>query len=332
LTNPIVHCILLAIPIVKYLIFEAKLMRKFVVWSLVLMLTCLTDSCSKNSSEQQGQSSSQTSSSQTSFSQQFSPEQPSLALSLDSTRYFFVGSVGSNSRVNAELTLHRAEIHGSYRYNTSALGLSVRGKIQANNTVELIERDDMGRGGWDKDGNKTVSGRLVGKLDLKQGTISGTWTSKNGKKSFPFVLRAVAVFKVLHHSTLDVSGDYPTFAAPELATLNDTLATLSKKNFASSVQSVDTMRQEYVGDETMKEMASRISEHSSISVVYAAPNLVSLLWSLDSYSGGAHGNYGFAATTWRISNSIPKRITLADLFQANAPYKKKLSELLLANR
>ncbi len=203
--------------------------------------------------------------------------------------------------------------------------------IQPDNTVQLVERDDLGRGGWEKDTNSTVSGRLIGKVDKTNGIITGTWTSKDGKKSFPFSLRATAQFKALRHPTLDVAVDYPVFTAPEFTALNDTLAAIAKKDYQTSVASVDTMRKEYLSMDDMKDRAQLIAEHSFTSIVYASSNLVSIQWSLDSYGGGAHGNYGISSTTWKIDNGKPKRIGLADIFQPNSAYKKTLSDMMLTN-
>ena len=304
-------------------------MRLFLVSFFAFMLACCSISCSKNTVQK-------VDAENPAMQIQSTPPLPVIVVSLDSTKYFFEGTLGLNSRgekslINAEMSFNRTEITGTYRYNTGSRALSLKGVIQPDNTLQLVERDDLGRGGWEKDSNSTVSGRLIGKLDKAKGVITGTWTSKDGKKSFPFSLRATATFKVLHHSTMDVTVDYPVFSAPELSALNDTVARLAKKDYETSVASVDTIRKEYLAMEEMKERAQFISEHSFANVVYAAPNLVSLQWSLDSYGGGAHGNYGCSGITWRIENGIPKHITLADLFQPNSLYKKFISDFLIAN-
>ncbi|TAE25785.1 MAG: DUF3298 domain-containing protein [Candidatus Kapaibacterium sp.] len=255
----------------------------------------------------------------------------SVPVRLDSTTYLYEGTVGDKLRVNAQFAITNGRLDGTYRYHTGSCALSLRGSVQADNTVQITERDDLSRGGWEKDSNETVSGRLFGKLDPEKGIITGTWTSKDGKKSFPFSLRAVAPFIMLKHSKLDASVHYPAFAAPELAALKDTLAQLSEKKYQSSVASIDTMRKEYAQEESMKDRMDMLSEHSQVTVVYIAPNIVSLLWMYDSYGGGAHGNYGYEGMTWKLESGAVKRCKLTDIFRADTDFRAKISDILVAD-
>lgn len=287
----------------------------FVLSSLLLV------SCSKSKEEKSGATAS---TAETSMQQI-----PAIAIRLDSTKYFFEGAIGESAFVNAELSFHQSVVQGSYRYYAGSRALSLKGSIQADYTVQLVERDDQGRGGWEKDTNQTVSGRLIGKLDIDKGVLTGTWTSKDGKKSLPFSLKALGTFKVFKHGSLDVACDYPHFSLPELNAMNDTLAQMTKKTYESAVASIDTMRQEYLQEEDMKDRAGYLSEHTFANVVYASSRLLSLVFHFDSYTGGAHGNYGFQSMTWKIEQGMPRRIQLAELFQTNSNYAKVISDILV---
>ncbi len=296
--------------------------QHFFVIALAISINTSFSACSKKEEAQNNTKQSSTESTENLVS---------VPVRRDSTTYLYDGTVGDKLRVNAQFAITNGALEGTYRYHTGSRSLSLRGSVQADNTVQITERDDLGRGGWEKDSNATISGRLLGKLDPEKGIITGTWTSKDGKKSFPFTMRAVAPFTMLKHSKLDVSVHYPVFAAPELAALKDTLTQLSEKNYQSSVASIDTMRKEYAKEETVEERLDRLSEHSAATVVYAASNLVSLLWMHDSYGGGAHGIYGYEGMTWKLENGAPKRCKLTDIFRTDTDFRAKISNILVAD-
>ncbi len=287
-----------------------------------LVIACVVgSSCSKtNDNKPNGNAANSSASEQNS---------PSLALRLDSTKYFFEGTLGDKSRVNAELSLTSTAIDGRYRYYAGSRALSLSGTVQADLTVQMTERDNLGRGGWSEDENQTTSGRFIGKLDKEKGTISGTWTSKDGKKSLPFFLQAVGNFAMLKDSKLDVSVDYPIFAQPHFAAVNDTLSTIAKRTFKESYATVDTTRKEYEQEPEFKERAAMISEHSSTNIEFASDKLVSLSILSDSYMGGAHGMYGYDGLTWKMTNGVPTRFKLTDVFREDTDFRAQISNLLI---
>ncbi|HLD70408.1 MAG TPA: DUF3298 and DUF4163 domain-containing protein [Negativicutes bacterium] len=58
-------------------------------------------------------------------------------------------------------------------------------------------------------------------------------------------------------------------------------------------------------------------------------NMISILFSIYSFTGGAHGNGYFAAINWDIKNN--KEITLADMFAGQPDYLKKVSDYAIAD-
>lgn len=254
---------------------------------------------------------------------------PNTTINLDSTKYLFEGTVGENLRVNAELSFNKTEITGMYRYYNGTRPLSLQGSLQNNNSLQLVERDNLGRGGWEKDSASTVTGTIQATLDKAQGIITGTWTSKDGKKTFPIVFQAIGKFILQKDNLLDVSVDYPQFALPVLAIMNDTLAQIGKKDFQLSYANVDTMRKEYLDEPEFKDRADMISEHYHSQVIFSSPTLVSVETMSDSYMGGAHGNYSYRATTWKIENNIPRRVTLTEIFKTDSDFRTQISSLLI---
>jgi hypothetical protein len=324
----------------------------FIVWIVVALLMV---SCAKPSQEKPAAMPNQ------------SPSVQTLAIGSDSARYFFEGVIGEKARITAALTIDtsvnnprttqqntsggnpNAGISGEYRYSSSKSSLSLVGTLSADNSIALDEHDDIARESSEGAPDQTLSGHWTGTLDRAAGILRGSWTSKDGKKSLPFSLRATARFRSLQHPSLDVHCSYPVFARTELSALNDTLAAIAKHTYEESIGVIDTLRNELLSDtgstenaenkEFVKSRTEGLSSATDIEVVYVSPRLVSTLWNVSSYSGGAHGNYGSTAMTWRIEqgtpsgspNGSPKRVAFAELFQPNAPYQKLIAGLIIAD-
>ncbi|MCS6807173.1 MAG: DUF3298 domain-containing protein [Bacteroidota bacterium] len=254
-----------------------------------------------------------------------------VVLATDSAAYVFEGTIGNKFRVSAHLTFERDTVYGTYRYYTSAHALSLRGKLTSENTIQIVERDELSRENWDKGYDQTISGYLVAQLNRKEGTISGTWTSKDRKKSMPFTLRIIAKLESFADPRLSVKVSYPVFAAPELAALNDTVRSIAKTRYQQMSAVIDAIRRDYGDstDEETQEQIKMLNASSLAEVVYASTTLVSVLWAEESYTGGAHTNYAFDAITWKIEQGRPTRIALSTIFKPESKYPSALSGLLL---
>jgi hypothetical protein len=166
-------------------------------------------------------------------------------------------------------------------------------------------------------------------VNRKEGSITGTWTSKDGKRTFPFVLNAVGKFILTKDKKLDVGVDCPRFSNPQLSIMNDTLARLAKIMYQAAYSNVDTVRKDYENDPDFKDRIDMIAEHYFSNVVYASNKLVSVSYLSDSYMGGAHGIYGYEGFSWKINNGAPKRVFLKDIFRGDTDYHQQISNFLL---
>jgi hypothetical protein len=273
---------------------------------------------------------------------------PTLAITQDSARYFFEGMIGDKARITATIAIDndndndndkagkKSALLGYYRYFTGKYELSLQGTVQPNFTFTMTERNDQNRENMTVAEAQLITGRWAGTLDRANGKLSGTWTSGDGKKTFPFMLQATARYIELKHNTKDIRFSYPVFARPELKVVNDSIARIAAMSYCESEQMQDTLRKEILSDamndnpDVHKSALENLYDDTDMSVVYASPRLVSTLWNTSSYMGGAHGNFGYVACTWRIENGRVREVILKELFQPNVPYQNVIATQILA--
>jgi Deacetylase PdaC/Protein of unknown function (DUF3298) len=270
---------------------------------------------------------------------------PTLAITQDSARYFFEGTIGDKARITATIAIDndndkagkKSALLGYYRYLTGKYELSLQGMVQPNFTFTMTERNDQNRENTTLAAAQLTTGRWAGTLDRASGKLSGTWTSGDGKKTFPFMLQATARYIELKHKTKDIHFSYPVFARPELKVINDSIARIAAISYRESERMLDTLRNEILSDTTnsdnpdfRKATLDNLSDGTDMTVVYASSKLVSTLWNTNSYIGGAHGNFGYVACTWRIENGRVREVILKELFQPNVPYQNVIATQILA--
>ncbi len=117
----------------------------------------------------------------------------------------FYGQI--NNKINLQLTLTRegSKLFGSYFYTAIGKPLRIEGSVGVNENFVISE--------FDSSGKKT--GLFKGAF--KDDEMSGTWSSPDGSKSFPFILRII--HNLLQHY-LDLIAFSPKDAATGLKTLS----------------------------------------------------------------------------------------------------------------
>ena len=130
-------------------------------------------------------------------------------------------------------------------------------------------------------------GTLSGAFSADGASATGTWS--DGGRSQPFTLKRVARYR-------EVTG------TAGQATLTERYPVTGDAAIDALVQSLRVNRCEQYDTECVVRI-------SAISVA----DTVSLLRTVWAYSGGAHGNYGFAAGNWRRGAQGFQAITLADV-------------------
>lgn len=91
--------------------------------------------------------------------------------------YQMYGTVNNKWGIEMKVTISGDSIFGSYKYDSQNGRLSVNGTVQENGTVVLYETDPNGKRTGVFRGSM-VYGHLTG--------IEGTWSSPDGRTSYPF--------------------------------------------------------------------------------------------------------------------------------------------------
>jgi hypothetical protein len=299
--------------------------------------------CTKKSADQTSFSDSTQATSQASShnaSQDAQAAFSTVTIGTDSATYYVIGVLERAEKpleIQGELTLSNGNLEGFYGYNHIGKELSLKGTAaaDANGTlaVNLEERTNYERFGYSEDDKKGRSGGIRGTLNLREGILRGTWSSPDGKTTFPCVLRFVARYTTLKDAKLQASVFYPQFAAAAYSAVNDSINRSMKTTYDSCLAEVKMMLKDNADVESLSGMKWEevLTSTNDVSVVYAASNLLVLSHLVYINGGGAHGNYGYSSETWwKDANGSFKKIALKDLFTADTSYIKALSDILLA--
>lgn len=232
-----------------------------------------------------------------------------------STSYHYSGNIGKRTGVQMDLERSGSELTGSYWYDTAGLRLTLIGSVRRGTvTVKEFEGDMQ-------------TGTFTGTLSKDDRQFRGTWKSPDGKRSLPFVLTANAEYRTLpvKRKGYEVSGTYPAFLAT-----------------ASGWQALTTQLRAWVLDaqrDFLRKTAGELHtvpgtsfdyDHN-IGVAYVDGDLVSLLISVYSYTGGAHQNSWNASANYLITGNRPRLLGLNDLFNPGSGYREALFALVVAD-
>jgi len=229
-------------------------------------------------------------------------------------RHYYTGTLGDALAIQMDIQVKSNSVSGKYYYESRGIPLSLSGKIDLDGNIMLDEYDDKQR----KTG--TFSGNLV----ALQRNFEGTWASPDGKKNLPFKLEKVAEYvylKAEHGSRIQSSASYPyLLISPALRNVSEEL----QKNMIDEYhQALREGQQNYVNE---PEFFNGWGYGYDCAVVYHSEKLVSLLATIYSYTGGAHGNIGYESSSFWIQDGKAIPLHLANLFLPNSVYLKVLSD------
>jgi hypothetical protein len=117
--------------------------------------------------------------------------QPALAAKQSSDgsylwRYNYYGVLGKNNKISMILgSLRDGQLVGSYRYVKIGAPIILSGKITPNGVFDLVEKSVIDKGNTK---SEQITGKLNGRFSNAFQDIQGTWSSPDGKKTFPFKL------------------------------------------------------------------------------------------------------------------------------------------------
>jgi Protein of unknown function (DUF3298)/Deacetylase PdaC len=228
-------------------------------------------------------------------------------------RFFYLGTVGEDA-VQLELTLNGTETTGNYFYKLIGAPIELRGSQTGDPTdtgqlYTLEELDENGKA------VATFKGELSSDALEFGNTFTGQWSGNNGV-TLPFKLERVAEFAEVSfkQNRIESSVVYPVFTG-KLAGFNTTIdQTKQVKQTLADFEQGQGMRQ----DNELYHAWTITADHS---IIYASERLLSLLETINSYTGGAHGNLGFASHNFLKDEDGVRKLELRDLFIENTDLK-----------
>jgi hypothetical protein len=233
-----------------------------------------------------------------------------LAQTSSYQRFYYLGTVGEEA-VQLELSLNGGDAVGSYFYNLIGVPIALRGTQAGEETdtglpYRLEELDAEGKA------VATFEGELSStSLDFGT-TFAGTWTGDNGV-TLPFSFERVAEFAkvTFQQNRIESSVHYPVFTG-QLAIFNNAL---DQQGQINSIFKDFEQGQAIQRDNELYHAWTIYVDHG---ISYASKQLLSMLETIDSYTGGAHGNIGFASHTFLKEDDGVRKLELRDLFTKNA--------------
>lgn len=241
----------------------------------------------------------------------------------------FNGSVG-NAKVVMDIKRDGDILKGSYFYRKSgsASRLTLTGKIAADGSFTMQESDAAGKqtgefkGKWKEDAND--SGALLEGNWLKPGQTGEGLVFYAFEQMVNFTATQITTreFKEsikLKKATL--SAEYPQLLG------NANTAGFNQAAKAIVMRSLAGFRKELAGMTAadIRSMGKDMGNYIDVgyNVEYADDDLISVNFSEETFSGGAHGNHGTFTLTYDLKGG--REMKLADLFKPGAKYLTTIS-------
>jgi Protein of unknown function (DUF3298)/Deacetylase PdaC len=228
-------------------------------------------------------------------------------------KFFYLGTVNDN-QVQMTLELRGKEVIGTYYYNIIGTPIELRGKQTGEATdtgLPLIveELDENGKAVAKFEGELSSTYQEIGT------TFNGTWSYDGcaDPTPKPFKLGRVAEFAraSFQQNRIETALTFPVFLG-DLTPFNEAI----KQN--EIVNSILNDFKQGQDEQVAGNLYYAWTVHSHYTIRYASKNLVSLLETGDWYTGGAHGNFGFADHTFLQKDGKVERLEFRDLFAENA--------------
>lgn len=243
-----------------------------------------------------------------------------------------VGTIDGKHAIQMELGRNDESLYGRYFYekNTDRKYLDLSGQVDASGKVELNEMAGDKPTGF-------FTGKLVNEVRGEESSLkfTGAWAKAKGAAAMPVELaekqydlgglRLITKQQAEENKKLKFSTEvaFPQLAGADARAekFNKTISEMISKDLKSFKEENKEGMQEAASS---KDDRPGYSMDISYSVAHADKNLISLLFTSYSYTGGAHGGTGSAAVNYDLNRG--EMLKLSDLFQPNANYLKVLSD------
>ncbi|NDD64210.1 MAG: DUF3298 domain-containing protein [Acidobacteria bacterium] len=254
-------------------------------------------------------------------------------------RLILLGAIGQNYLIRMELALTDGEIKGRYHYERVGVvrpgsnSINLTGRIESSGEVVLAEfAEEPGRVAPVRTGEFTgrLTRRVLDGESIVQ--ISGAWTRSRDGRRLPFTLEQVRPapggLRLTTREELEESRELnyslrrhlPVLGSGDSA-FNRHLATIVTPLVDQFRRDVTELRRTAQDRPDQLPASSLDIDHQ---IVAATPELLSILLTVYTYSGGAHPNSQSLALTWDLRRNA--MVELADLFLPGSSYGRIISE------
>jgi hypothetical protein len=258
----------------------------------------------------------------------------------DSSRVYVQGELQDLAKsrtitLQGEMTFRGTSIFGQYHYDGNIGVLRLEGRIDADNTVRIEEKASTGEFNENPNAKEKIYAIISGKLNREEGIIAGSWTSADGKTSYPCKFRIVAQFHETKLGKFDVSVRYPLFYEEDkYGTLNATLKKYMAHtlgNNASMLNEIEKEMQKNAPNGTKPDLPYDLTKTDELNIFHLSPRFLSAYHVESSFTGGAHFNYYyFGETWWNAGGKAWRKIAMKELFTADTAYIQRLNTLIVA--
>ncbi len=258
----------------------------------------------------------------------------------DSSMVYIVGELQDLTKsrsitLQGWMTFHGASIYGQYHYDGNIGVIRLEGSIGADNSVNIEEKSSSGEFNENPNVKEKTYAVISGKLNREKGIITGTWTSADGKTSYPCRLSTIAIFHEMKSGKFDVSVRYPLFCAEEqYAALNASLKKYMAHTLGNNANMLNEIEKEMLKNTpqgTKPDLPHDLTKTDELNIHHFSPRFLSAYHVESSFTGGAHFNYYyFGETWWNAGGKAWRKIAMNELFTADTAYIQRLNALIVA--
>ena len=243
----------------------------------------------------------------------------------------FLGNL-SGKRIEIALTRDGNNLLGTYKYEKVGKDLKLIGTIDATGNFTLQETDQA-------DG-KTGEWKGVWKETDGRATLTGKWKSPKGGETIDFsadelVTNFTGGAKITTKSAneenkakfYEITAEYPELSGVDAAIAANFNQRVKKivddnnRSFKNNIADITTPEDL----KNYKENGISLYDATSYDLKMANDDVISVMFSDDSFQGGAHGSSTSTTVNFDVKNN--RVLKLADIFEPNSNYLKTLSDL-----
>lgn len=159
----------------------------------------------------------------------------STKIKLDKGYHDYEGYINNNLKIIMSLYPSENDMIGSYFYDSQRKEIQLKGKLEGNKIV-LSEYDESG----------TNTGTFRGTIDANE-KVEGTWTSSDGKKSYPFTLNLTSI----------INGS--SYGKRYAVAISDNRTDQDVENFVNNIQS-------YIKSDNKEQLAELVAYPISVKI------------------------------------------------------------------